>query len=59
MVPDLDEVAQGVIGLVCVGLMAMVALHCGHGFQTNGAFQAPGQREPPGAAPVRVARRPR
>ena len=57
LVADLDQVPQLVVGLVGVGLVAMVALVGGHGFQWHGELSAAGQGECPGGAPVRVARR--
>ena len=54
MVADLDEVAEGVVGLVGIGLAAVVALVGGDGFERDGVVQAAGQGDGPGPAPGRV-----
>src|ERR1700722_13107227 len=56
-VPDLDEVAEGGVGLVRERLVAVVAVERRHGLEVRSALQPAGQRERPGAAPVRVAGR--
>ena len=56
-VADLDEVAEGVAGLVGVRLPPVVAVIGGDGLERDGVLQAAGQGDGPGPAPGRVARR--
>ena len=53
-VADLDQVAQGVAGLVGIRLAAVVAVVCGDGLERDGVVQAAGQGDGPGPAPGRV-----
>src|ERR1700722_1735165 len=57
VVADLDEVPEGVVGLVRVGFPPVVAGVGGDGFERDGVLQATGQGDSPGPAPERVARR--
>ena len=43
MIPDLDEVAEGIVRLVRAGLVPVVAGARGDGLDPHGAFLAAGQ----------------
>src|ERR1700723_2580352 len=55
-VADLDEVAEGVVGLVRAGLVAVVAIEGRHRPQLDHEVPAAGQRERPVAVPARRSR---
>src|SRR5277367_4910273 len=55
-VPDLDQVAEPVAGLVAVRFKAVVALQRGHRVQAYGELAAAGQGERPGAEVARGSR---
>src|ERR1700728_4989932 len=54
-VADLDQVAEGVVGLVGVRLVGVVAREGGHRFQAQGELEAAGDRERPDAVTARRA----
>src|ERR1700733_7626786 len=57
VIADLDEVAEGRVGLVGAGLVAVVAVERRHRLEVEGELQARWGGQRPGAAPVRVGGR--